>query len=333
MDSREIGRLERVDLREVWLREDTDFTPWLGSQENLELLGDTLGIELELEAQEKNVGPFRADLLCRDTADEDHLILVENQLARTDHGHLGQLLTYAAGLKAVTIVWIAERFTDEHRAALDWLNEITSEEVQFFGLEVQLWRIGISPVAPKFQVVSRPNEWVRSVSGASRRFESSEPTETARLAQAFWRQFFEKLESRRGPLRTIEAPTRRYVHFPIGRSGFHLGAAMNTQDHRLGVRLTLKGRLNKVHFKMLLENKEEIEAAAGEPLFWDEKPGKKQAGIAIRWKGADPQDESKWPEYQDWMISKLELLHRVFAQRVRALDASEWEASSEAEDD
>jgi len=128
-----LGRLERVDLREIWLSEAQDFTPWLARPENLSVLAETLGMELELEAQEQAVGPFRADLLCKDL-DSDKWVLVENQLERTDHRHLGQLMTYAAGLKAVSIVWIAASFTEEHRAALDWLNEITDESFEFFGL-------------------------------------------------------------------------------------------------------------------------------------------------------------------------------------------------------
>src|SRR5438874_2064357 len=162
-----LGRLEKVDLRTVWTNEAGDFTPWLGREENLRLLGDAIDIELEPEAQEKYVGPFRADLLCKDAATGDW-VLIENQLERTDHTHLGQLLTYAAGLQAVTIVWVAERFTDEHRATLDWLNEITDDQINFFGLEIELWRIADSPVAPKFNIVSQPNDWSRSVLAAAK---------------------------------------------------------------------------------------------------------------------------------------------------------------------
>ncbi len=154
-----LGRLEKItDLRDVWKTEAQDFTPWLATEGNLALLGDTVGLDLECEAVEKDVGPFRADILCRETG-SNSLVLIENQVERTDHIHLGQLLTYAAGLNTVTIVWIAKRFTDEHRAAFDWLNEITGDEISFFGLEIELWRIGDSPIAPKFNVVSKPNEW------------------------------------------------------------------------------------------------------------------------------------------------------------------------------
>ena len=163
-----LGRLGRVDLREEWKTEAQDFTPWLAQAENLAVLSETLNLDLETAGQEASVGPFRADILCRDTLD-DSWVLIENQLERTDHTHLGQLLTYAAGLQTVTIIWVAATFTDEHRAALDWLNEITDERFRFFGLEVELWRIGNSPAAPKFNIVSKPNEWVRSASKATRR--------------------------------------------------------------------------------------------------------------------------------------------------------------------
>src|SRR3989338_3343609 len=136
-----LGKLEKVELREIWQNEGQSFTPWLAEEKNLEMLGEAIGIELELEAQEKDVGPFRADILCKNTED-DSLVLIENQIERTDHKHLGQLLTYAAGLQSVTIVWVASKFTEEHRKALDWLNEITDERFSFFGLEVELWKIG-----------------------------------------------------------------------------------------------------------------------------------------------------------------------------------------------
>ena len=142
----QMGHLEKVDLRDIWKTEAGDFTPWLGTAENIQLLGDTVRLDLEVEAQEKQVGPFRADILCKDTA-SGAWVLIENQLERTDHNHLGQLMTYTAGLNAVTIIWIADRFTDEHRAAMDWLNEITAEDFVFLGIEVELWKTGDSNVA------------------------------------------------------------------------------------------------------------------------------------------------------------------------------------------
>ena len=179
--------------------EASDFTPWLVEEENISLLGETIGVELEVEAQEKNVGPFRADILCKDTV-TDKWVLIENQLERTDHSHLGQLLTYAAGLEAVTVVWIAEGFTDEHRAALDWLNEITDEKFSFFGLEIELWRIGDSPMAPKFNVVSHPNDWTKTVSRISR----NELTSVQQLYLEYWTTLRDLLEERNGVIMPVK---------------------------------------------------------------------------------------------------------------------------------
>lgn len=168
MSDVQLGRLVRVDLREAWQDEAAHFTPWLAEPENLELLGDALGIGLELEATEQSVGPFAADILCKDPM-RDQWVLIENQLEQTDHTHLGQIITYAAGLNAVTVIWIASKFVEQHRAALDWLNEITAEGTDFFGVEVELWRIGeSSAVAPKFNIVSKPNAWSKQIARTPR---------------------------------------------------------------------------------------------------------------------------------------------------------------------
>ena len=147
-----IGTLKQVDLREYWENEATDFTPWLAKDENIAQLGKAVDIDLEVKAQEQSVGPFRADILCTDQ--EGHYVLIENQLELTDHKHLGQIMTYAAGLNAVSIIWIASQFTDEHRAALDWLNRVTDDGINFFGIEIQLIRIGDFAAAPLFNVES-----------------------------------------------------------------------------------------------------------------------------------------------------------------------------------
>ena len=189
----QLERLTPVDLHEAWINEARDFTPWLAREENIGLLADTIGLELEVEAQEQRVGPFRADILCREKTPTANPVLIENQLDWTDHTHLGQLLTYAAGLRAVTIVWVAARFTDEHRAALDWLNDITDESVNFFGLEIELWQIGDSLPAPKFNVVCKPNDWPPDTSeglGEARKFYLE-----------YWTAFRDVLAQRAGPVK------------------------------------------------------------------------------------------------------------------------------------
>lgn len=167
-----LGKLEQLDVRDIWQSEGSDFTPWLAQEENLVRLGEEIGIDLEHEATEKDVGLFRADILCKD-AENGNWVLIENQLGRTDHSHLGQLLTYAAGLQAVTIVWIAQPFTEEHRAALDWLNSITNDQFNFFGVELEVWKIGGSDPAPKFNVISKPNDWSNSIKRAAFKYQKA----------------------------------------------------------------------------------------------------------------------------------------------------------------
>src|SRR5579871_2344330 len=229
-----LGRLERVELRRAWLSEATEFTPWLARTENITLLGEAIGIELEVQGTEQYVGPFRADILCKDTRTDTN-VLIENQLERTDHGHLGQLLTYAAGLKAVTIVWVAAKFTDEHRAALDWLNEITPQQISFFGLEVELWRIGDSPLAPKFNIVCQPNEWSKAA-----RSPEAGTTETQALHLAFWTQLQQVMEQQGAPVK-IHASSLNPIQISLGRSGFGLRAANLVNAHVSWVWLLLSG--------------------------------------------------------------------------------------------
>jgi hypothetical protein len=229
MGESDLGRLAPVDLREIWISEAAGFTPWLAREENIALLGDAIGIDLEVEAQEKDVGPFRADILCKDTA-RDTWVLVENQLERTDHVHLGQLLTYAAGLNTVSIVWIAKKFTEEHRAALDWLNEVTDERIRFFGLEVELWRIGSSPIAPKFNVVCKPNDWSKEISGGAATAAREDLTDAKKLQLEYWQAFRNFLQSQGSFLKPQKPLPHHWLVIALGRSGFILSAVASLYD-------------------------------------------------------------------------------------------------------
>ncbi len=309
--------MEQVDLREVWLSEPGDFTPWLAQDENISLLADTLGLDLEVEAEEKEVGPYRADIVCKDTTDGT-LVLIENQLAKTDHTHLGQLMTYAAGLDAVTIVWIAERFTDEHRAALDWLNEITGEKVSFFGLEIELWRIGNSPNAPKFNVVSKPNDWIKGGGGVA----GVVITEVKQLQQEYWRALREVLAARKSSLKPQKAHPQHWLTVAIGRANFNMAATVNTPEERIGVELTIQGPNSKKHFKRLEADKTQIEMEIGQPLDWRELPKKESSRIILMRPHSSIKDTKSWPEQQKWLADYLEKFNSVFRQRVGALPTS-----------
>ena len=313
-----LGKLEKVELREIWKTEDQGFTPWLAEEGNLELLGNAIGIELELEAQEKNVGPFRADILCKNTAD-DTKVLIENQIERTDHKHLGQLLTYAAGLQSVVIVWVASKFTEEHRKALDWLNDITDERFSFFGLEVELWRIGNSPAAPKFNIVSQPNNWSKTVAQAAKNLDNQETSETKGLQYRYWQNFISYLENSSSKLRPQAPSPKHWLTFSVGRSGFHVNALLNTVTNRIGVELVIADKDGeKLFYHLLANDKDAIEGEVGSTLEWRENPEKNRSSILLFF-NANPAEELSWNLQHDWLRNILEKFDAVFRQRIRNL--------------
>jgi Domain of unknown function (DUF4268) len=324
MAEQPLGRLERVDLRDIWTTEASDFTPWMAQPENLAVLAETLGVDLELEAQEKAVGPFRADILCKDIG-TDAWVLVENQLERTDHTHLGQLLTYASGLQAVTIVWIAARFTEEHRSTLDWLNKITDESFRFFGLEVELWRIGGSPAAPKFNIISKPNNWSREVARAARAIDDTALTETRIKQREYWSEFHKALDVEAGPISGNRKPQpQSWMQYSAGRANFSLNAVTNRPKKQVRAELYLTGSNAKAFFWLLEQQKDAIEQELGYPLNWEELPGGKDSRVAVYLEEADPEDETDWPRQHDWLAKRLNEFHRVFAPRIRTLDPNDW---------
>ena len=277
------------------------------------LLGDAIGAELLLESTERAVGPFRADLLCKDVS-SDTWVLIENQIERTDHGHLGQLLTYAAGLSAVTIVWIAQRFTDEHRAALDWLNEVTSEEIALFGLEVELWRIGDSVPAPKFNVVSRPNTFVKR-QVAER---SAASSNAGAFYTEYWTAFCDSLRAAGSRFGTRTSSGDNWIAWSAGRSGFGYCCLVSRPKKRVTARIFLPGSTAKDCYRQLLERRDDLDAALP-GLSWEPRPTNVESYISLYLDGADPNDRTDWPRQHDWLRARLDELDRVFGPVIRQL--------------
>lgn len=319
MTAQSLGRLQRVELRDIWISEATDFTPWLARPENLSVLGETLSMDLELEAQERAVGPFRADILCKEIG-TDRWVLIENQLERTDHGHLGQLLTYASGLEAVTIVWIAARFTEEHRSTLDWLNRITDESFRFFGLEVELWRIENSPAAPKFNIISKPNDWSQSVAQAARAIDDAALSETRITQRGYWAALNAVLTRSGGPVAGNRKPQPQA--YPIGRSHFNLTAVMIRPKRQIRAELYIAGDQAKAFLAALKAQSEAIERELGYSLEWEELPSRRDCRIACYLNEVDPENAADWPRQHEWLAKRLNDLHRVLASRVKVLEVT-----------
>ncbi len=308
-----LDSLEKVDVRTIWEREDKEFTPWLAREENIALLGKTIGFELEVQEEEVSVGPFRADILCRDTVSAE-MVIIENQLEKTDHTHLGQTLTYAAGLDAVTIIWIALRFVEEHRAALDWLNRITHEKIRFFGIEIEAWKIGDSLPAVKFNIVAKPNDWSKTVKDTSAKAKSL--TERQKVLLAFWTQFgafLEQKETRFNPPTPYQV---NWVGWGIGRTGTSLEVVVNANE--INVRIFLDGGRHPTWFHKLQDEKDKIEAELGFKLLWEEKKGFKASYLTIR-KKINTHSNEDWIPAFTWLLEHMEVMDRVFRPRIAGL--------------
>jgi hypothetical protein len=314
-----LGNLKRVNVREQWPHEASDFTPWLADEENLNLLGEAIGIELEVEAVEVAVGPYSADILARDSSNGD-FVVIENQLAKTDHDHLGKSITYAAGLNASAVIWVASEFTDEHRKALDWLNANSTEDISFIGINVELWQINDSPPAVHFNVVSRPAEFGRKVTLAK----STAPlSDTKILQKEWWTDFRKKLIDARVVSRAPQAGARHWYNVALGRSGYHLSNAVNTNTNRIMVRVYMQHTYRAaLALELLLEQRGEIENEIGEQLTWDPNPDARDKVITIS-KNVELDRRDRWPEYLDWMVDMTSKFRNAFSQRLRALDLSD----------
>ena len=295
----ELGKLEQVDPRSVWIHEAHDFTPWLLA--NADRLSEALGIDLELEAAEHAVGGYSLDLVGRDITN-DAVLIVENQLATTDHSHLGQVLTYAAGTGASTIVWIATAFREEHRQALDWLNESTGDEAHFFGIELQVVKIGSSDRAPLFNVVAQPNNWQKQVRVAT---QSGAVTGKGALYVQFWGRFIEQVHTKH-PDWTKARAAGPYNWFEMAGSikGLNINSSF-AQGERLRHELyidTRDGDRNDEIFDYLRNRQEQIEATYGESLTWEELPTKRACRVSAYEEGCSVVDTERWDEFIDWFL-------------------------------
>ncbi len=310
-----LSKLERVPLREAWKHEAGDFTPWLAQADNLDALAQAIGVsELELASTEQRVGDFKLDLLC---TDGDQQVIIENQLAETDHKHLGQILAYAAGVGARKVIWIAESFRPEHAAALRFLNDNTTDDLSFFGVQVELWRIGDSPLAPKFEVVVKPDDWVKAGREQARAASSSSPTK--QLQMRFWAALVDRLATTAPQIRPQKPGPRHWLNNSIGRSGFQLNITANTRDERLGVELWMSGEDAKARFAALQEQKEAIERALGFALDWQELPDSKACRVATYRPESSIEEESRWDVYLQWLEQRLVIMDRVLRPIVKTL--------------
>lgn len=312
-DSIILGSIEPVPFASMWANE-REFTAWLSREENLERLKNTLGLEFTLEGVEMAVGPYSADIVGRDL--ENARVVVECQYGKTNHDHLGKLITYSSGLNASTIIWIAETFSEEHQKSIEWLNNHTDGDTQVYALRVELFRIEDSPPAIQFIIVEGPK-----AAGRTHARGTEQLTDAQQLQLDFWTLFSKRLLEKQVVARTQEPGPRYWFNVPLGHSGVYLSNICNTFDERIGVRVYVRNTVAEVALPQLIDQQQEIENEIGEKLEWDANPTAKDKVIALRRK-VDLNERSKWPEYVDWMVDKVSKFRAAFAPRIQQID---WE--------
>ena len=327
--SNRLGVMQLVEVRDHWPSEAQDFTPWLAEEENLQLLGEALGIELELQDTEVSVGPYSADVLARDTGSDDYVV-IENQLGKTNHDHLGKAITYGAALNAAAIVWIASDFSDEHKRGLDWLNDNSSGEVAYFGVRLELWQIDDSRPAVRFNVLSRPAEIVPVVTLGG----SGKPISARKKLQGeFWSAFRTRLLEEKVLTSARKARPQYWYTVALGRSGIHLSTVANTTENWIGIRVYMRSKYNaEAALRQLMAQRESIESEIGVELDWDASGEARDKTIALK-RSADLRKTNMWPDYLDWLADMTAKFRKAFMPRVKSLEleGSEEESSDEAE--
>ncbi|MBK7731182.1 MAG: DUF4268 domain-containing protein [Gammaproteobacteria bacterium] len=310
-----LGKLERISLRKAWSHEATEFTPWLAQADNLAQLAESLGLsELELVGTEHPVGDFKVDILC---SDDDGKVIVENQLEKTNHSHLGQILTYAAGVGARKVIWVAESFRTEHVAALDFLNQHTTDELNFFAVEVELWRIGDSPMAPSFNVLVKPNDWAKAGQQSAKAAANMTPTKQRQLK--FWSDWSEWLKDRGSKLKPQKPSPQHWTNIALGRAGIHLSATVNSKENRLGMEVYIDHQNSKSMFKQLETKRASIEEALNVNLQWNELPDGHACRILQVRPDSPLEDESKWAEYFAWLEDAALKMSEIFRPLIKEL--------------
>ena len=305
-----IGKLEEVDIRKLWKHEQYDFSEWLSKKENIENLNDILGLTLVDISKETYVGSYRCDLFAKDET-TGIKVIIENQLEMSNHDHLGKIITYASGLDAKVVVWIVKEAREEHRSAIEWLNNNTNSNVNFFLIEIHAYKIGNSDNAPMFQVIEQPNDFIKNN-------KSTNSSDTMNKSQSqrveFWNKFNNVLVERGKPFNVRKATTDHWYNVAIGTSDAHIDITLVNKDSVIGVELYITD--NKELFDKLYQKKDEIEADLGLELDWRRLNNSKASRIVTFIKGLNFDDHSNYNELMNKTIDLAVLMRDTFKKYI-----------------
>ena len=306
-----LDKLDKIDLRDVWKHEASDFTNWLALPENFQILSEEIGFDMQVLKTEANVGSFSADILAEET-NTGRKIIIENQLEITNHDHLGKLITYASGLEAKYIIWIFKEIRDEHRRAIDWLNEVTDEDLNIFAIKMELWKIGNSKPAPKFNIICSPNDWAKAFKKNS---SSQNLTDTNLIQLEFWKGFADYLSKQKTPFKAQKAQPQHWYTISIGSSQYHLLLVISVKFNFLRVEFYIPN--NKEIYNKLILEQTKIEGLFGEPLNWNYLPDYKASSISVKKEDIDIKKKENIDDAYKWLFENSEKLYSAVKKYIR----------------
>lgn len=301
-----LSKLNKVELRDVWGHEAIDFTNWLALQENLDALSEEIGVDIKLIKTEANVGKFSVDILAEEEA-SGRKIIIENQLEGTNHDHLGKIITYASGYDAEIIIWIVKDVRDEHQKAVDWLNEHTDENINFFLIKIELWQIEGSNPAPKFEIIVSPNEWAKAIKTNPT---NGDLTNTKLQQLEFWNKLKNYVRENDTRIRLQTPRPQHWYDVSMGSSDGHVALTINSRENLIGCEVYISR--NKELFNFLRERKDEIEREVGETAEWVDVAVASR--IKIKKEVSDIFDQADAEKYFAWLYEKTVLFQRVFSK-------------------
>ena len=307
-----IGKIKKVPLRELWKKEDKDFTKWL--EENIDYLNDIIDINITIESREEKVGPFRVDLYGEDNY--GNKVIIENQLEKTDHNHLGQIITYLTNLEANTAIWITSAPTEEHTKAIGWLNETTPDDISFYLIKLEAIRIGDeSPAAPLFTVIKGPSRIIKQI-GA----EKKEYAQRHLLRKEFWTQFIEEINKKSSMCSNINPSTDNWIAVAIGMSGVSINLVVSKKYARSEIYINRGNKdENKKIFDYFFNLKDQIEKDFGYKLTWERMEDNVTSRIKYQKDGVDISNKDDWDEVNVFLIDGAVRMRNAFKEPVRKL--------------
>ncbi|SHH02535.1 protein of unknown function [Anaerosphaera aminiphila DSM 21120] len=227
-----LDRLREVNIRDLWIHEQYDFSTWLSRDENIELLNEVIGLTLVDIDKEVFVGSYRCDLVAIDETTGIRVI-IENQLEPTNHDHLGKIITYASGLDANVVVWIVKEAREEHKSAVEWLNNNIVKEISFFLIEIHVYQIGDSLPAPKFEVIEKPNDFIKSVKSSG----DGDLNKSQSERITFWTEFNEIVSESGKPFNIRKVSTDHWYDVALGTSEAHISITLVNKSSNIGVEI------------------------------------------------------------------------------------------------